>query len=168
MRLRSEEHTSELQSRQYLVCRLLLEKKKKKQRWVHMESIKKKQQGHRVSHARLNGRLSPSYQPLFQQNLPHPDILFFLMIRRPPRSTLFPYTTLFRSATAPTCSSRPACPPTARRSASRSEEHTSELQSRQYLVCRLLLEKKKNKKKRYIKTKKKKQKNNITNKRYTP
>src|SRR5258707_11762938 len=84
------------------------------------------------------------------------------MIRRPPRSTLFPYTTLFRSivpntsvcdgspdssagsnaATAPAnCSAVnvwvPACD-------GRSEEHTSELQSRQYLVCRLLLEKKKN------------------------
>src|SRR6266700_6298009 len=68
---------------------------------------------------------------------------FFLMIRRPPRSTLFPYTTLFRS----TCpSSRPACG-VARRCRSsrsgRSEEHTSELQSRENLVCRLLLEKKK-------------------------
>src|SRR3712207_6992478 len=65
---------------------------------------------------------------------------FFLMIRRPPRSTLFPYTTLFRSSPAGRenfgrwffydCRWR------------RSEEHTSELQSRQYLVCRLLLEKK--------------------------
>src|SRR5258707_14247109 len=69
---------------------------------------------------------------------------FFLMIRRPPRSTLFPYTTLFRSRGSirvPRRSRRatraaPGC-------ASRSEEHTSELQSRQYLVCRLLLEKKK-------------------------
>src|SRR5438270_12318599 len=75
---------------------------------------------------------------------------FFLMIRRPPRSTLFPYTTLFRSkphvcmACAHTCactaSDRVAslqllCP--------RSEEHTSELQSQSNLVCRLLLEKKK-------------------------
>src|SRR3712207_8837648 len=88
---------------------------------------------------------------------------FFLMIRRPPRSTLFPYTTLFRSAphrrgparkpargreVAPASgrSGRPPAP-AARRSgrrpaAARSEEHTSELQSRQYLVCRLLLEKK--------------------------
>src|SRR2546430_12398266 len=71
---------------------------------------------------------------------------FFLMIRRPPRSTLFPYTTLFRSwstvrigtapdtggASSPTMISR------------RSEEHTSELQSQSNLVCRLLLEKKKN------------------------
>src|SRR3712207_8884666 len=96
---------------------------------------------------------------------------FFLMIRRPPRSTLFPYTTLFRSG-------RARAPPARRRLAAelrrprerrrhragaavsgagpaghapgavaggpRSEEHTSELQSRQYLVCRLLLEKKKN------------------------
>src|SRR5580698_10798296 len=67
---------------------------------------------------------------------------FFLMIRRPPRSTLFPYTTLFRSC-QPRCSPRwpPAAP--CRRAPSRSEEHTSELQSHVNLVCRLLLEKKK-------------------------
>src|SRR3712207_6970324 len=83
------------------------------------------------------------------------------MIRRPPRSTLFPYTTLFRSVPAPRPRSREIQPPRgggdcvarhssnvgsqpSRRAAStRSEEHTSELQSRQYLVCRLLLEKKK-------------------------
>src|SRR3712207_6936853 len=98
------------------------------------------------------------------------------MIRRPPRSTLFPYTTLFRSASGPVlatvtpvasrarvspqASARGTCrtarrtrsprkdlrsPPAASRASSspRSEEHTSELQSRQYLVCRLLLEKKK-------------------------
>src|ERR1041385_9376775 len=67
---------------------------------------------------------------------------FFLMIRRPPRSTLFPYTTLFRSlhASAPTAMSgvRPRT-----WLEGRSEEHTSELQSRLHLVCRLLLEKKK-------------------------
>src|SRR2546422_11313301 len=74
-------------------------------------------------------------------------LFFFLMIRRPPRSTLFPYTTLFRSDAAP---SGPGAFTPARRSAlsisgsaSRSEEHTSELQSRLHLVCRLLLEKKK-------------------------
>src|SRR5216684_6728170 len=71
-------------------------------------------------------------------------IFFFLMIRRPPRSTLFPYTTLFRppSPVAPsrTNPSRPS--PSRRRW--RSEEHTSELQSRLHLVCRLLLEKKQN------------------------
>src|SRR5947209_17034707 len=91
------------------------------------------------------------------------------MIRRPPRSTLFPYTTLFRSLGDalgrarrrlrdvrqgpdrfghPVLEDRaPARWPPARRVHLRSEEHTSELQSRQYLVCRLLLEKKKN---RYI------------------
>src|SRR3712207_7278499 len=91
-------------------------------------------------------------------------IFFFLMIRRPPRSTLFPYTTLFRSARGradrprgdrrhavarapvPRRGLRPARP----RVPLRSEEHTSELQSRQYLVCRLLLEKKKKKKKTNI------------------
>src|SRR3712207_8019202 len=84
------------------------------------------------------------------------------MIRRPPRSTLFPYTTLFRShlyrrhrfgasgplgrrcfstlSAEPGTARNPARPP---RAHGRSEEHTSELQSRQYLVCRLLLEKKK-------------------------
>src|SRR2546422_9632977 len=72
---------------------------------------------------------------------------FFLMIRRPPRSTLFPYTTLFRSCRV-TCSPVSSCPArrtpgSPRRRPSRSEEHTSELQSRLHLVCRLLLEKKK-------------------------
>src|SRR5438132_10710782 len=69
------------------------------------------------------------------------------MIRRPPRSTLFPYTTLFRS---PTCGSAPgslASPtfstPACASASARSEEHTSELQSHSDLVCRLLLEKKK-------------------------
>src|SRR3712207_8748577 len=101
-------------------------------------------------------------------------MMFFLMIRRPPRSTLFPYTTLFRSAVmiselvagsawiwppvegcatgwagavaaalapvAPGCAAIVGC---ATAAVLRSEEHTSELQSRQYLVCRLLLEKQK-------------------------
>src|SRR3712207_8833339 len=96
-------------------------------------------------------------------------IFFFLMIRRPPRSTLFPYTTLFRSPVAYRDASRLRDRPLSRherrlrrvseraareirprrtavrhRRSRRSEEHTSELQSRQYLVCRLLLEKKKN------------------------
>src|SRR2546430_6011110 len=80
---------------------------------------------------------------------------FFLMIRRPPRSTLFPYTTLFRSSCG---TARRAMGPRRRRrltthgrctsdsatiSGTRSEEHTSELQSQSNLVCRLLLEKKK-------------------------
>src|SRR5690606_41460332 len=90
-------------------------------------------------------------------------LLFFFMLRRPPRSTLFPYTTLFRSR--PGARSRPRPRPSGTRSpaadrallapappalrhtgrggSARSEEHTSELQSRENLVCRLLLEKKK-------------------------
>src|SRR5438270_3843448 len=68
---------------------------------------------------------------------------FFFMIRRPPRSTLFPYTTLFRSSTGPTATSSSRPPKAlASRPAPRSEEHTSELQSQSNLVCRLLLEKK--------------------------
>src|SRR5437762_11208159 len=75
---------------------------------------------------------------------------FFLLVRRPPRSTLFPYTTLFRSRVATEPANRPATTSTATITsmpihAPRSEEHTSELQSPMYLVCRLLLEKKKNK-----------------------
>src|SRR5258707_10072061 len=65
------------------------------------------------------------------------------MIRRPPRSTLFPYTTLFRSPRAGFHGQRREKRGWPHRSCQRSEEHTSELQSRQYLVCRLLLEKKK-------------------------
>src|SRR3712207_7470839 len=100
------------------------------------------------------------------------SIFFFLMIRRPPRSTLFPYTTLFRSDVMNEAIDAPdEMSPYAPRvttvripvdkigavigpkgqminaiqdETGRSEEHTSELQSRQYLVCRLLLEKKKN------------------------
>src|SRR4030042_5870318 len=70
---------------------------------------------------------------------------FFLMIRRPPRSTLFPYTTLFRSRQLPRAPGGPR-PFGKTGSLARSEEHTSELQSRLHLVCRLLLEKKKNRK----------------------
>src|SRR3712207_8534505 len=83
--------------------------------------------------------------------------VLFLMIRRPPRSTLFPYTTLFRSSSIMPGKVNPVIPEVVTQVAAqvvgndgaiavggmqRSEEHTSELQSRQYLVCRLLLEKK--------------------------
>src|SRR5438046_10758347 len=75
-------------------------------------------------------------------------LFFSLMIRRPPRSTLFPYTTLFRSADAGFAAAgalRAGCAGRGRASArtARSEEHTSEIQSLTNLVCRLLLEKKK-------------------------
>src|SRR2546421_6875050 len=79
------------------------------------------------------------------------SLFFFLMIRRPPRSTLFPYTTLFRSTAGPDLTPQPRWPryrstwlsPGRPSGWGRSEEHTSELQSRSDLVCRLLLEKKK-------------------------
>src|SRR5436853_7091181 len=76
-------------------------------------------------------------------------LVFFLMIRRPPRSTLFPYTTLFRPLvlaqvpTARSVGSAGCGRPRLRLRRLRSEEHTSELQSLRHLVCRLLLEKKK-------------------------
>src|SRR6266550_5280201 len=96
-------------------------------------------------------------------------IFFFLMIRRPPRSTLFPYTTLFRSPRPPGRPRRataggPSRSPSASacrspsRGRSRSEEHTSELQSRLHLVCRLLLEKKKKKIRTQLPLKKKNKK----------
>src|SRR5947199_7727869 len=68
---------------------------------------------------------------------------FFLIIRRPPRSTLFPYTTLFRSGTFTNIQGRVQRIHRAVDALHRSEEHTSELQSLRHLVCRLLLEKKK-------------------------
>src|SRR5216684_3113034 len=140
--VRSEEHTSELQSRLHLVCRLLLEKKKF--------------QGPEFT---LFGKNDPS-SALFGIILILSKILcgvsisrnpwlccviFFLMIRRPPRSTLFPYTTLFRSRPRPArpCWAAAWCGARCSPARARSEEHTSELQSRLHLVCRLLLEKKK-------------------------
>src|SRR2546421_4269870 len=90
--------------------------------------------------------LHPSFSPCVGHGM---VLFFFLMIRRPPRSTLFPYTTLFRSHGGWCGSTRRRCPrrccssrPSTWRRAQRSEEHTSELQSRSDLVCRLLLEKK--------------------------
>src|SRR6185312_5519650 len=91
---RSEEHTSELQSRSDLVCRLLLEKKKNrkterlkpKSTWPHQSATSDNGycgRTHRVDRYETGLRLDYSF-------------FFFLMIRRPPRSTLFPYTTLFR------------------------------------------------------------------------
>src|SRR3954449_8991525 len=97
---RSEEHTSELQSHSHLVCRLLLEKKNDSRSSYPSTASRCAISRSRSMSRRSAARLSLS---------------FFLIIRRPPRSTLFPYTTLFRS------------------------EHTSELQSHSHLVCRLLL-----------------------------
>src|SRR6266567_2704535 len=99
-RPRSEEHTSELQSQSNLVCRLLLEKKKE------VRQFRNAIVGHDAAAARLL-RLArwpdPAGYPAARRSAQRhvrasgPDAFFFLMIRRPPRSTLFPYTTLFRS-----------------------------------------------------------------------
>src|SRR6267378_218555 len=105
--VRSEEHTSELQSRRDLVCRLLLEKKKETDGRVARQTL----------HA-ISGHAAPSCvsaRPGSASKLcvlirmksvslmPVPRLFFFLMIRRPPRSTLFPYTTLFRPRRRPCC-----------------------------------------------------------------
>src|SRR5579872_5090815 len=147
---RSEEHTSELQSRPHLVCRLLLEKKKK------MLDISMCTKQKKNKHIIITQEICEYFLTFFcfvivtfffnYFDFSSHFFLFFLMIRRPPRSTLFPYTTLFRSIRFSCGRRRPwrefssAWPPGA---PARSEEHTSELQSRPHLVCRLLLEKKK-------------------------
>src|SRR4051795_13255815 len=88
--IRSEEHTSELQSHSHLVCRLLLEKKN--------QQVKHQRPPHRAGRPTPRRRRRPRVST--DDHLP-PRLsalcVFFLMIRRPPRSTLFPYTTLFRS-----------------------------------------------------------------------
>src|SRR5260363_388565 len=88
----------------------------------------------------------PVRQVLSLLPLCHSFFFFFLMIRRPPRSTLFPYTTLFRSAAAAGELGGRQHLDIGQIGAHRSEEHTSELQSPDHLVCRLLLEKKKKEK----------------------
>src|ERR1022692_768693 len=127
---RSEEHTSELQSPCNLVCLLLLEKKR----------LKKSCRAGSCS-------APPSCRASRTTSGPAPLLvcIFFLMIRRPPRSPLFPYTTLFRSKSTRLNSSHLVIMPSSgvQTCALRSEEHTSELQSPCNLVCRLLLEQKK-------------------------
>src|SRR5271166_4751674 len=93
---RSEEHTSELQSRGHLVCRLLLEKKNISRRVQHLSPMKKIKTNHYdwMRHVDLEYD-RPKYDPL-RALLTYYPFFFFLMIRRPPRSTLFPYTALFR------------------------------------------------------------------------
>src|SRR6266536_4951965 len=105
---------------------------------------------------------SPSCDTLFSFSF-----FFFLMIRRPPRSTLFPYTTLFRSSVR-SCSWCSALRRSGACAVGRSEEHTSELQSRVDLVCRLLLEKKKKVEVRHrVYQKKKKKRKRENNEEYT-
>src|SRR6266511_4816566 len=94
----------------------------------------------RLLHAFCTGfRLRQETPTLFSYSF------FFLMIRRPPRSTLFPYTTLFRSPRVWLGGNTRVPDSEVRKHSRRSEEHTSELQSRENIVCRLLLEKKKHK-----------------------
>src|SRR5215469_16826002 len=117
---RSEEHTSELQSRRDLVCRLLLEKKKKSGLDCPVPQPTNKKKKATTIAVRTNFRI---LIPHFPPPLPAPSVFlvnfFFLMIRRPPRSTLFPYTTLFRPAPA-LRRRRPPKSPSARRSDRRS------------------------------------------------
>src|SRR3984893_15820499 len=142
---RSEEHTSELQSRGHLVCRLLLGKKKT---LLLSTAIGLTIGGLRIMVVVMTTVFFPLdflYIVITPGEL-QALILFFLMIRRPPRSTLFAYTTLFRSNRNNAAANvdprlRPSGTPI-ERAQGRSEEHTSELQSRGHLVCRLLLEKK--------------------------
>src|ERR1039458_10255878 len=146
---RSEEHTSELQSLRQLVCRLLLEKEEhtsEPQALTHLvcSNNSGKQPVTVESVSRLYSR---DHSDPAERYLVLPGLFFFLMIRRPPRSTLFPYTTLFRSGGGALAGVRRGQSAEFRLRAARvrSEEHTSELQSLRHLVCRLLLEKKKEK-----------------------
>src|SRR6266487_1727556 len=145
--VRSEEHTSELQSPVHLVCRLLLEKKK----FIVVTTAVLQSTimlWHSQGLARALLLLPVVYAAACTaMALGVVIAFFFLMIRRPPRSPLFPYTTLFRSRHEPERPRAHGGPPRLRGIlvpvVPRSEEHTSELQSPVHLVCRLLLEKKK-------------------------
>src|SRR5260364_300047 len=99
-RCRSEEHTSELQSPDHLVCRLLLEKKKKNTNLSKQQKVSENM-NQMLTQAQMTGNVSAEFDLVHQQTLNQRYVsshigFFFLMIRRPPRSTLFPYTTLFR------------------------------------------------------------------------
>src|SRR6266550_2827922 len=147
---RSEEHTSELQSRLHLVCRLLLEKKKITSMSSSVSNGSMQRPGPSGPGRGTRASPTPIASPIASTTAVHNAgliPLFFLMIRRPPRSTLFPYTTLFRSNDRRRAyvhaAGLAAVADQNHGPVVRSEEHTSELQSRLQLVCRLLLEKKK-------------------------
>src|ERR1039458_5607743 len=128
---RSEEHTSELQSLRHLVCRLLLEKK----------TIRKLAAAGKLAEGAVLKAISAVVGGIVGAQ-PFLDLDFFLMMRRPPRSTLFPYTTLFRSETAGVgrnVNGRGRSCWLAKDALARSEEHTSELQSLRHLVFPPLL-----------------------------
>src|SRR4029078_6507023 len=140
---RSEEHTSELQSLAYLVCRLLVEYNKEK----YLSPMCAIECGCAPVHPVRNTqtystlKIRTAQYALTLRRLTPLSFLFFLMIRRPPRSTLFSYTTLFRSSPfglrgTPRFASRAVrAKRTAASTMARSEEHTSELQSLAHLAC---------------------------------
>src|ERR1039457_3415422 len=112
-RSRSEEHTSELQSPCNLVCRLLLEKKKKKITFTILITHTRHIPATLESTAAVLAAVEVSSIHRYNYQLVAIHMLcffFFLMIRRPPRSTLFPYTTLFRSSRRPAHCPASACP----------------------------------------------------------
>src|SRR6266571_4908488 len=145
---RSEEHTSELQSMSISYAVFCLKKKKTPAATYRAPSRFETTFVHERLVDAIAFRLVIDPNEVRRRNaITVDDMLFFLMIRRPPRSTLFPYTTLFRSLRP---QGSPRSPSLARSRGpslvrpKRSEEHTSELQSHVNLVCRLLLEKKNN------------------------
>src|SRR4029434_997774 len=145
--VRSEEHTSELQSHLNLVCRLLLVNKTTTTR--HHLSLSRHLSlslSHTITHTHPHCSPASLHSSTHRHTHTHAHSLsFFLMIRRPPRSTLFPYTTLFRSHPHTHTNSYEHTHThthTQTHMNTRSEEHTSELQTHLYLVCRLLLAKK--------------------------
>src|SRR5215813_13439638 len=157
---RSEEHTSELQSRPHLVCRLLLEKKKKRRpsAWPL-----------RLPDLRWDAGVEPRH-PSFFRGLHTPAVVdkfnfliffFFLMIRRPPRSRLFPYTTLFRSrptSWTPGCPTLPCAAATAAGRTPRRDRKSTRLNSSHVRISYAVFCLKKKKKKKAKTTKKKKKK----------
>src|SRR6478672_3268297 len=159
---RSEEHTSELQSRSDLVCRLLLEKKKN-----NGYRRRNQQSYHRIWPLAWGVECAPAAMRSAQAACRictgfFSVFFFFLMIRRPPRSTLFPYTTLFRSQSPDQREPHGSGLEMSQAEVGvlRSEEHTSELQSRSDLVCRLLLEKNKKKQNHFVLGERKEKKDN--------
>src|SRR5215217_214165 len=159
---RSEEHTSELQSRQYLVCRLLLEKKKNQGR---LELL---------SQQILTAAYLFGYHRLGRRNCVRPDERLFPFFFFNDTATTEIYTLSLHDALPIDSPSAPDLrhvlqvqPVLVRlrrvpQQVHRSEEHTSELQSRQYLVCRLLLEKKKTNNTHFVPNKKEKHTNQQT------
>src|SRR5215204_6574212 len=162
--VRSEEHTSELQSHSDLVCRLLLEKKKKKHK-NHFDSIPPSGS----TNADQRSGTAERYCSRSRKTRNGACYVFFLMIPRPPRSTRFPYTTLFRTARsgrggatprpAPSCGTPPGRPSRDRKSTRLNSSHTVISYA---VFC--LKKKKKKKSKRSIKKKKKKKKQQKTKK----